>query len=122
MTSTVKPFLYHVKKERDGLELITAIKKQVDRKTNTCLCGEQMTLKSSPKEYPYNVGETEKRLIVLKAPYFECESCGRKTEDVFLYADVEKAIENEIFYKLNKREPIPEKVDFSVFVSTDVEK
>lgn len=117
MTSTVKPFLYYLKNEKEGLELVSEIKKRVNRSTSTCLCGEKMKIKYSPKEYPYNVGENEKTLVILETPYFECKRCERKTEDVFLYANVEKSIEREIFLRLNNRESIPEQVDFSVFIS-----
>ena len=116
MTSNVKPFLYYLKKESGGLELIAEIKKRVDRTTSNCLCGEQMNVKNSPKEYLYNVDEEEKRLIILGTPYFECQRCGRKSEDVFLYSNVEELIEKEIFLRINNRDTIPEQVDFSVFI------
>lgn len=112
-------FLTFFKKGKEGMETMANIKTYAKRneKTMECSnCGHNMELLYSPKYFPYTVGDTNKELRVTDTPYHKCNICGKEVESLLLYAEMEKAIEEELFIRLNKREAIPEEIDFSAFL------
>ena len=79
-------------------------------------CRKTMKTTYSPYIYYYEVGEENRELTINNAPIYGCE-CGNKEINLLLYATVEKAVENEIFYRLNRRKEIPSTIDFSEFTT-----
>lgn len=115
------PFLFNLKKTKEGQQLLKEIVQRTKAKNEKWLecsvCGEQMETICATKIYPYSIGKEERKLTILNAPVYGCRNCGEKEESVFLYVKVEEMIGEEIFLRLNKRQEIPDKVDFSYFIS-----
>lgn len=116
MTSKDVSFLTYFKNERERNEMLGTIEKQMKTNHMECSqCGKTMTITYLPFTFSYNVGDEKRTLTIQNAPHFTCE-CGHTVINLFLYAEIEKAVENEIFYRLNKRKDIPDKVEFNQLV------
>lgn len=118
MTSKHVSFLTYFKNKEERTEMIEAIEKQLGTKKNEVecsQCGKKMITTYSPYIFHYNVGKEKRELTIKNAPHYECK-CGHKIINLFLYAEVEKAIENEIFYRLNKNKKIPDTVEFNELI------
>ena len=123
MTSKMVSFLSNIKDRKEGIEMLNAIKKQVEKENEhneyiECHeCGEKMNVSQSSYVHHYQVGNDPKEITILNAPHYECKNCNNELIDVLLYADVEKVIEEEIFLRLNNRQEIPDKVEFNEFIN-----
>lgn len=117
-TSKGVSFFENLKQRKEGISMISTVRDQVKNKSTNidCICGDEMEIFYSTWAYHYKVGNDERVLNVLNAPFYKCKSCPEVVEDLLLYGDVEKAIEEEIFIRLNKRQNIPDEMDFSDFI------
>lgn len=101
---------------KEGKEMIRSISKYIKDKDIECSkCGEKLEIIYTPKIYEYNVSNENRALTVLNAPMYKCRKCGKESESLFLYAEIEKMIEHEIFFRLNNKQEIPNEVEFSEF-------
>lgn len=117
MTSQAVPFLHFVKQREEGVKVLKSIKEKSETLSSECSrCGERMERVYKDYNHYYNVGSSDKTIVVTNAPYEECPECGHIVLDVMLFAEIESSIDEEIFYQLNNRQEIPKKVDFSEFV------
>lgn len=119
MTSKDVSFLTYFKNKEERDEIIEKIQQLVDlqREGITCFeCRKTMVNAYFPYIYYYEVGGENRELTIENAPVYECE-CGNKEINILLYAEVETAVENEIFNRLNKRKEIPTTIDFSEFTT-----
>ncbi|MEG6533746.1 MULTISPECIES: hypothetical protein [Bacillati] len=118
MTSNDISFFGNLKQRKAGIDMIQSVERKMKKKPETldCTCGGEMTMYFTNKKYYYKVAETERVLDILNAPLYKCNSCGKVVEDLLLYADVEKAIEEEIFLKLNRRQKVSDTLDFNEFM------
>jgi DNA-directed RNA polymerase subunit RPC12/RpoP len=116
MTSKDVSFLTYFKNKEERTEMIAAIKKHMNVREKECSkCGKTMRATNLPYTHYYKVGDKERKLTINNAPHYECE-CGHRIINLILYAEVEEAVENEIFYRLNKRKDIPNEVEFNSLI------
>ncbi|MEK0286159.1 hypothetical protein [Caldifermentibacillus hisashii] len=99
--------------------MLKSVQRKIEKKpkTITCSCGGEMERIHDQWKYFYEVGNEERELNVYNAPFYKCKTCHEVVLDVFLFAEVEKAIEEEIFLRLNNRQEIPNEVDFAEFIN-----
>lgn len=117
MTSADFSFLSNVKKEKEGLEMINSVKEKAKKDSFECReCGSNMVKSYQTYDFHYEVGEEKRKIDVLNAPCYKCKTCDNEVVSVLLYADMEKAIEKEIFFRLNNRQEIPNEMNFEEFL------
>ncbi|RUS44932.1 hypothetical protein [Cohnella sp. AR92] len=83
-----------------------------------CRCGNTaLHIVYIDEERTVNVG-SEDRLLTLKGvPRSYCDQCGRTLGDLRLAAKIETVLDDEILWRLNRREIIPEQLEFESLLS-----
>jgi len=98
----------------EGIKMMDELKSLLEKEQEPKKCHKckiEMQLMYSPKTLHYDVNGEEYELSVENSPYHRCDNCDDNFENIVLYASVRKAIEKEIFLKLNNQEEIPKVMD-----------
>ncbi|WP_188433482.1 hypothetical protein [Kroppenstedtia guangzhouensis] len=76
----------------------------------SCRCGQVMKRVKRTKEYEFDVAGEKYVVKVYNVPAHEC-ACGTITFDLMFLAKLEEVIGDEVLYRLNSRQPLPEEID-----------
>lgn len=81
-------------------------------------CGERMELVFSDLEHQVTVADKPHNVTIENVPHYKCTNpkCGKELGDLHLAAVCEKAVEDEIYYCLNNRLPLPTRMDLKKFI------
>lgn len=82
-------------------------------------CSKIMEIESSTEEYEFDVSGQIHSVKVKNVPTYSCRACRVKLGDLRLYADLEEAVEDEIFHRLNARKSLPDEIDFYDFIQAN---
>lgn len=114
MTLDAAPSLKHVlRREKEMIETMIKDKERATQKSTCAYCDcETQKILGSEMFFFYISGE-KKKIVVKNIPMDFCENCDSKTSDFDMICNIEKALDKEIYYRLNNHmEQIPEEFDY----------
>lgn len=76
-----------------------------------CRCGQVMKKVKTTKEYEFDVAGRKQVVKVYNVPAHECGTCEKTTFDLMFLAKLEEVIGDEVLYRLNDRQPLPDEID-----------
>lgn len=86
-----------------------------DIKTLPCMetgCAGTMHPVTTDDYHNIKVGDEQYQIVLHGMPVFQCDVCETREMDMNFTAEVEKAIDNEIEWRLQHRQPVPKEIDF----------
>lgn len=111
MASNKNPFFEHLKGEEIKMNKLKQFVNDEEGKQQCSTCNSELEVVYSSKNLPYDYNGEERYITILNAPYRRCKACDENLENFRLYSLLRELLEQEIFFKLNKREEIPGEVD-----------
>lgn len=98
-------------------EFIRLASKKFEGEMKTLPCMEQGcagTLHSVKADdfHTFKIGDKEHEIVLRGMPIFECDICQIREIDVNLAAEVERAVDDEIGWRIQHRRSVPDELDF----------
>lgn len=84
----------------------------------TCSCGcETLHIVNEDQQLLLDVAGTDRSLTLKGVPRSQCKDCGQIMGDFLLDVQIESVIDEEMLWRLNHRQPIPDEMEFDELLS-----